>query len=405
VRVLHLTPEVPTVSGGTGGQTRQFQLLKGLVEQGDAVEVVAPVHPDDREAAEAIEAHGITLHAAHRPADARIGEVLAALRRRPVLAPRLAAAPVMAWQADVFWTALRPLAERAWTANRPDVICVEHDWAAGWARTLPDGIGRAMTLHNLSWQYYESRAQAASGPARAALTAEARRFARYDTRHLPAYGARITMSDLDATALRERTGLDSDVIPNGVDTAALDLPAPGDEPVALFTGRLDYPPNAEALLWLLRDVWPRIRARRPDARLVVVGPNPPDAARELAGPDVEITGFVPAVPPYFARANVVIVPMKSGGGTRLKVLDALASGRGIVSTRVGAMGVEVEDGEQLLLADTAEDLAASTLRLFDDAALRTKLGTAARGRAQERYEWSALAQRLRDVLARASPSA
>ena len=99
---------------------------------------------------------------------------------------------------------------------------------------------------------------------------------------------------------------------------------------------------------------------------MVVGRNAPAEAQALAGDGVEITRFVPEIAPQFARASTVVVPIRSGGGTRLKVLDALASGRGIVSTRAGVMGVDVEDGEQALLADTARVFVAATLRLLGD---------------------------------------
>lgn len=402
MRILQLTPEVPRPAGGTGGQTRQFELLRRLAERGDDVTVVAPVHPDDREAVAALPEHGIALRAAHRPAGARGLEVLRALRRRPELAVRLAREPVTAWQTDVFWTALRPLARRAIAERRPDVVLVEHDWAAGWIGDLPAGLPAALTLHNLSWAYHASRARAAPGGAGLAQGVEARRYAAHDARHLPAYRLLVTMSDLDARIVGDRLGLAAHAVPNGVDTAALDLPPPSGEPVVLFTGRLDYPPNAEALLWLLRDIWPQVRRGHPGARLVVVGRGASPEARALAGEDVELAGFVPSVAPLFERASVVVVPMLSGGGTRLKVLDALASGRGLVSTRVGAMGVDVRDGEHALLADSAEDVAAAVVRLLGDVALTRRLGASARRLAEERYEWSALGDRLRELLVRAS---
>jgi glycosyltransferase involved in cell wall biosynthesis len=396
-RVLCLTYEVPVAPGGTGGQTRQYRLLRRLVELGDEVTVVAPVHPADREGAERITEAGIGLHALHRPEGERAGEVLEAVLARPRLAPALARDPLMAWQAEVFWTALRPLAAEAIAERRPDVVLVEHDWAVRWARDLPGDIAKALTLHNLSWEYYASRAQAARGVRRRALGAEARRWRRFDAQHLRAYDLLLAMSERDAGVAQALTGVRTETLPNGVDTASLRLAPPPGEPVAIFTGRLDYPPNAEALRWLLDDIWPRVRAARPDARLLVVGPNPP------AGPapeGVEITGWVDSVAPYFERALVNLVPMRSGGGTRLKVLDAMATGRGIVSTAVGAMGVEVEDGEHLLLAESADDFAAATIRLFDDAALRERLGAAARRRAEERYDWTGLGERLHDLLSR-----
>jgi glycosyltransferase involved in cell wall biosynthesis len=188
------------------------------------------------------------------------------------------------------------------------------------------------------------------------------------------------------------------VVPNGVDAAALELPPPGDEPVVLFTGRLSYAPNAEGLLWLLREVWPRVEAAVPDARLVVVGPDPPAEARRLAGPRVELTGWVPEMTPHYERARVVLVPILSGGGTRLKVVDGLASGRPVVATPLGAEGIEARDGEHLLLARDAEALAAAVARLLRDDAEAARIGAAGRRLAEERYDWRTIGDHLHELL-------
>jgi glycosyltransferase involved in cell wall biosynthesis len=397
MRVLCLTPELPFAPGGSGGSTRQFHLLRRLVERGWDVDCVAPVHGSQREGAERLRAAGVRLHAVERPAS-RAGETLRALRARPGLLAAAAREPLLAWQVGVFWSALRPLAERTIAEARPDVILVEHDWAAGWARDLPPGIPIALTLHNLSWAYYEARAAAARGVRRAALAAEARRFARFDRARLGRYDLLLAMSEEDREAVRDVSPVPCAVVPNGVDTAALSLGPPGDAPVALFTGQLGYPPNAEALLWLLREIWPRVRDAVPGARLVVVGRDAPEEARRLAGDDVELTGWVEDMRPQFERAAVVLVPMRSGGGTRLKVLDGLASGRPLVSTPLGAMGVDVTDGRDVVLAESASAFAEAASALLRDPARRRELGAAGRRLAEERYDWQAIGDRLAGAL-------
>ena len=398
MRVLHLTPELPFAPGGSGGSTRQFQLLRRLRALGHEVSVVAPVHPSQREGAERLRAAGVALHAASRPAS-RAREVLAAVRERPGLVPALALEPLLAWQVDVFWTALRPLALRA-VQERPDVVLVEHDWAAAWAQALPAGLPRVLTLENLSWRYYEARARAAGGAAAARLRLEGRRFERFDRRRLAAYDLLVTMSDDDDGAVREVSDTPSVLVPNGVDTSALRAGPPVGEPVAIFTGTLAYPPNAEALLWLLRDLWPRVRAAVPGARLLVVGRDAPEEARRLAGADDSVTlaGWVPEMQTWFDRASVVLVPIRSGGGTRLKVLDGLASGRAMVTTSAGAEGVDLRDGEHALIVDGADAFVAATVAVLRDAGLRARLGAAARRLAEERYDWAALGDRLERAL-------
>ena len=196
MRVLHLTPELPHWPGGTGGATRQFHLLRRLVELGHDVTVVAPVAPGQRSAVDTTAAAGIELITAPRP-ESRPREVFAALRRRPSLVPAAARLPVLAWQVEVFWTTLRPLAQRALREREPDVVSIEHDNAAGWIADL-DGVPPAvLTLQNVGWHYYANRARAVSGPRRAAFRAEGRRFRRHDLRHFARYARLVAVSERD----------------------------------------------------------------------------------------------------------------------------------------------------------------------------------------------------------------
>jgi polysaccharide biosynthesis protein PslH len=284
------------------------------------------------------------------------------------------------------------------------VVLVEHDWAAAWWRDLPVGLPRVLTLQNLSWRYYEARAGATSGLRAAALALEARRFLRFDRAQLPVYDLLITMSDEEAAVLR-RTVPETrcEAIPNGVDTTAL-APAPPPEgpPTLLYTGTLDYAPNAEGLRWLLREVWPRVVARTPAARLLVVGRNPPEDARRLAGDEVTFTGRVADIAPCFARATAVLVPLLSGGGTKLKVLDGLSSGRPVISTPTGVEGIRAEDGRHLLVADGAEAFADAVGRVLEDAGLRDRLGGEGRALAERCYDWSVLSDSLDALLTEVS---
>ena len=188
------------------------------------------------------------------------------------------------------------------------------------------------------------------------------------------------------------------VTPNGVDTDAL-VPTPlPDTPTVLFTGTFGYAPNAEALRWLLSAIWPTVTAKRPDAELLVVGKGVPDEIAALADDSVTLAGWVPEMQPWFDRARVVIVPMRSGGGTRLKVLDGLASGRPLVSTTMGAMGVDVTDGEQVVLADGAEAFADATVAVLDDPDRGARIGAAGRKLAEQVYDWRAIGAHLDEAL-------
>jgi polysaccharide biosynthesis protein PslH len=397
MRVLALTPELPFAPGGTGGSTRQFHLLKALVDAGHDVRCVAPVHPSQDEGAARLQAAGVELHGVQRP-PSRLREAAAAVARRPALAVRALADPVVAWQVEVFWASLRGRAARALAGWSPDVITVEHDWAARWSRDLPPAVPKLLTLENLSWAYYESRAAASGGARAGALRLEARRFARFDARHLASYDLLVAVSEQDRRDVRAVASVPCEVVPNGVDTSTFAVARDPGEPTCIFTGTLGYAPNAEGARWLLSEIWPRVTAEVPDARLLVVGPDPPDDVCAFAGPEVEVTGWVRSVPEWMARAAVALVPIRSGGGTRLKVLDALASGRAVVSTRVGAGGIEIAEGRDAVLVEDAGAFAAAVVRLLRDEPERARLAAAGRRLAVERYDWKVLGARFEAVV-------
>jgi glycosyltransferase involved in cell wall biosynthesis len=374
--------------------------MAALRERGHRVAIVAPVHPGQADGAARLVAEGVETYLEPRPAS-RTAEALSALRERPALAPALLGEPLLAWQVDVFWTRLRHRLEQALAVGHPDVILMDHDWAASWHRHLPRSVPRALTLQNLTWRYYEARAAVASRSFRAALGIEARRWLRHDVRHLRHFDLLVAVSEDDAAAARGVLGARTVTVPNGVDTRALRPipPSAADRPpVLLYTGTMSYPPNAEGLRWLLAESWPRIRRAVPEARLVVVGKDPPVDADAVRGAGVTLTGWVPDVAPFFADASAILVPIRSGGGTRLKLLDGLASGRPVISTSAGAEGIPLRHGQQALIADTASDFATAAVSVMRDRGLADRVGAAGRRLVEEEYDWGALGGRLEAAL-------
>ena len=398
MRVLWLTPELPYFPGGGGAATRQFHLLRRLVELGHDAVVVAPVHESQRHGEELLRAAGVDLRAARRP-PCRYAEVARALASRPGLVGAALRKPLYAWQVDVFWTALRPLAEQALAEEPFDVLHVNSDWAADWARSLTTSAPRALTLENFTPAYYATRARAADS---ALLQLETRRWTAFDRRHLGDHDLVVTVSWDEPADVAKLTKARTVAVPSGTDTTKLDLPPPPpdpDQPTLLFTGQFSWAPNAEGLLWLLREVWPRIRTAVPEARLLVVGGNPPEEARAMAGDGVEITGWVEAIEPYFASADLVLAPTLSGAGVRLKVLDGLASRRAVVSTSLGAHGLRLRHDHDLVIADGSERFAAETVRLLRDPETRLRIGAQGRRTAEEQYDWRRLGDRLAEEFA------
>jgi glycosyltransferase involved in cell wall biosynthesis len=166
----------------------------------------------------------------------------------------------------------------------------------------------------------------------------------------------------------------------------------------LFVGSMDYHANVEAVLHFGKEIWPRIREREPQLVFTIVGRTPPEEIRRLAElPGVEVTGTVEDVRPFYAEALAAVIPLRVGGGSRLKILEAMAAGVPVVSTTLGAEGIEVRDGENVILADDAEAMSAALSSLNADEGLRRGLSSAGRALVFAQYDWSRLGARLGEV--------
>jgi sugar transferase (PEP-CTERM/EpsH1 system associated) len=228
----------------------------------------------------------------------------------------------------------------------------------------------------------------------------------YERRACLAADRVVAVSEIDAEAIRRLVpGLEPAVVPNGVDMEfyTADIPPLGDrvgpgEQDLVFTGKMDFRPNVDAVLWFTEEVLPLIRRESPETRFWVVGKDPHPRLAALADdPVVVLTGRVDDVRPYIAGAAVYAIPLRIGGGTRLKVLEAMAMGRAIVSTRLGCEGFDLEPGQELIIADEPDEFAAAVLTLFRDPARRERLGRAARRFAGSRYDWRTIVPRLERV--------
>ncbi len=223
------------------------------------------------------------------------------------------------------------------------------------------------------------------------------RLRRYEVRTCRAADLVTCVSPEDAAALGALVpGLEPLLIPNGIDLAAYagreQAPNPGE---LVFTGKMDYRPNIDAVLWFAAQILPRIRARRPQTRCLIVGQRPPPDVARLDGHNgLVVTGAVEDAIAYIARAEVYVAPLRMGGGTRFKLLEAMALGRPVVSTALGAEGFALRSGRELLLADTAEAFAAAVLVLLQDPERARDIGCAGRDFVQGNYDWGRLVPRL-----------
>jgi len=199
-----------------------------------------------------------------------------------------------------------------------------------------------------------------------------------------------------AAAPRTRTA----VVPNGVDAGAF---VPGTRATVrgtlLFFGEMGYYPNTDAMLFFATQVLPLVRRANPSARLVIVGPSAPPAVRALASDSVEVVGAVTDVRPYLATAHAVVVPLRVGGGTRLKILESLAMGKPVVTTSLGAEGLAVAHERELLVADGPAALANAVSRVLDDDALGERLAVAGRCLIEREYDWPSSVRALEELYA------
>ena len=268
---------------------------------------------------------------------------------------------------------------------------------------FPDHLTLPCVLfqHNVESSLWQRMASTESNLIRKiSFAIESAKMTRYERRALSRFHHVIAVSEIDrGQMLAMDNNCAISVVPTGVDTEkfAVVLPVSADPPKIAFVGSMDWEPNIDAAEYFCRDIWPQITSEYPNAQFQLVGRNPHARVKRLASDSVIVTGTVPAVTDFLREAAVVIVPLRIGGGTRLKIFEAMAMGKAVVSTTIGAEGLDVQSGRDLVLADDATSFAESILSLVRDAELRRKYEVAAAALAA-RYDWSKIAQRFAEIL-------
>lgn len=287
-------------------------------------------------------------------------------------------------------------------ATRPDLVVVDFPHAEV---LLPEEIParRVLFTHNVEAEIFERHAGKARGLWRLVWRDQARKMARFEAAALGRAHTAIAVSTRDGAELSRRYGHGRiRSIDTGVD---LDYFTPLAEPPAepetvVFTGVMDSPANTDGIAFLMDDIWPLLAARRPGARALIVGRNPPDAliraARER-GLNWEFTGRVPDIREHVAHAHVAVIPLRVGSGTRIKAFEAMAMGRAVVGTTVGMEGLDVIPGEHFELADSAPAFADAAARLLADAGARRAMAAAARARLEARFSWGAVGRQFEAI--------
>lgn len=256
--------------------------------------------------------------------------------------------------------------------------------------------------HNVEYMIWQRLFENEKSRARRFLLAiETRKMRSYETFACNTTAATIAVSDKDAQMLQKtspRARISS--VPTGVDIDFF-KPDTDIEPLAnslVFSGSMDWQPNEDAMLFFMQSILPIIRADIPTATLSIVGRNPSELLRKVAKQcDVNISGTVPDIRPWLSRASVYIVPLRIGGGTRLKIFEALAMAMPVISTTIGAEGLELSDGIHLQRADSPEEFASQVIALLGDETRRQALGAAGRLLMETHYGWNRVAQHFEDL--------
>jgi polysaccharide biosynthesis protein PslH len=366
LRSVMVTKFVPSPAN-SGGKLRSLAVLRRLVQLGD---VVLCCFEDETGDIEAVRRMGVDVRTV--PWRPTVPNVVRGIAR------------THSGSAGRFWD--RRLAEhvRRATEEAPtDLLQVEYSQLAaylalGMART------RVLDFHNIESSLALSYARSSHTPKARLAYVESVLLRRVERRAANRADVVMVVSDQDRNRMpgspRELL-----VCPNGWDPG-VPLP-PSEAPLAVFVALLGWKPNVDAAVWLGREVWPLVRAEMPEARLALVGRDPSVAVRQLAAPDIEVTGTVPDVRPYLARARVAVAPLLSGGGTRLKVLEALDAGRPLVSTSVGIDGLADLIGSGVVVADEPAEFAKRLVELLRDPVRAAEAGREGWRAVRAGYAW------------------
>jgi glycosyltransferase involved in cell wall biosynthesis len=404
VKILLIAPMLPHAEGAGAIPVLLHAELVGLRAHHD-VTLVAGIgdEPGEDEAAAALIQAGVDVHLAERR---RPGSLPRRFARRARLA-RSWARGRRPWRTVWFAApSIQMALDRLSAVRSFDVVAVEDNSMSVFR--LPPGVPAVLTEHEV--QRPPELARPSGGPSdwpRWLLhELDRRRWTRFQPAAWRRFDLVQVFSDYEARAIRN---LAPDLAPRvRVNPFGLMPPAPADpsreQPgTVLFVGNFTHPPNREAALWLARDIMPAVRASYPTASLRVVGTSPPREVAELAGPYVEVVGNVPSVRPHLDVACVVIAPVRTGGGMRMKVLHALASGKAVVTTPLGASGFTLSaQAPPFIIADDTESIAFETARLLQDHTMRRELGARGRAFALEHHTPAAWASRLERIYQEAS---
>ena len=390
MRILFLSPTVPFPLTD-GGRIRVFNLLKQIATKNSVTLLALETQPTDAEGVSQLQQLGIQVHLVPNAAtlpSVSLSTLLKAFRKQQ---------PITVARYDL--PAYRQKFKELVATETFDLVHYEMFHTAQFhTETRLPGVLSQQNVDSAIWRRLCS--ETINPFYKFAYWTQQLAFQRYERVLSPKFDVVTCTSDIDATVFQRHCTRDAiEIIPNGVDVTHYQPDFSAEVPAHLiYIGSMDWYPNEDAVGFFADEVLPRIQERVPDVRFSIVGGNPSARVQKLAErKGVVVTGRVPEIKPYFAEATVFVVPLRIGSGTRLKILEALAMGKAIVSTSVGAEGLALKDGEEIFIADEPTVFAEAVTRLLTDASLRRRIGENGRARVERDYDWRSIGEKLHGV--------
>ena len=377
MRILQICPRVPYPLQD-GGAIGIFNITKHLTMRGHQIQMVA-FGKDKAASINGLRQYCPLAIVQHQTANSRLGAILNIASPIPYT--------ISKYHTDAMFRKLQELV----APSRFDIVHVDHLHMATYGVFLKERYGLPIVLrqHNLETAVMErfTRTQQ-SAWLRGYARLQHRKLLRYEPNLCEQFDRCVMITPEDERRLQMMSQrVRTIVIPAGVDLPSLAGGVSEESPNILFLASLDWPPNVDGFLWFYENVLPLVRREEPEVQVSIIGKGQSPRLQQLKHPNVRFIGFVADVAPYLQAARVCIVPLFAGGGMRIKILEMLAHGKGVVSTSIGCEGIAAANGQELLVADDAKNFAEAVLAILRNQTLRLHLGRKARQLVEMKYLW------------------
>lgn len=402
MNILFLTQILP-YPPNSGPKVKTWHVLKYLSQSGHKITLASFVRPEELPYIEDVKQVCASVHAVPIRRS-RISDIGYFLRSQ------VTGRPFLVERDDI--VEMRSLVDRIVTLGDIDAIHADQltmtQFALPYTKSLNGKPVLVFDAHNAVWTITERMKQSSPFYLRLPLMLETKRIKKYEGRIIRDFSATLAVTELDRQALMSAldkkgpaTTVPITVIPIAVDTHNIRPVTRRSGSLNLLTmGTLYYPPNADGIRWFVEEVFPLIRSKVTGATLTIIGKNPPKDFLKLAeekNNGIVVTGFVPELDPYFAESGLTVIPVRAGGGMRVRILEAFARAMPVVTTTVGLEGIQAQPGRDVLVADSSEDFASAVIRLLNNEELQDQLSTNGRHLVETKYDWQVTLKDLEKV--------